>query len=354
MKRLFFVIPLFLLISGCASEKTLHYRAENALGRTEKINQQQNYQNSRELNAGQFRPIEPQRGTQAALQQESSGNFHLMSETSDQIQIVKTAVKKRPNAIGVIIGNQGYARYRNGIPDVSYARRDAQAIRDMFIYRLGIDKDNIIYVEDATQATLFSIFGTKKNYKGKLYNWVKPNESEVFVYYSGHGAPSVSGKSAYLVPVDASTSYLAETGYELNTLYTNIAKLASVDNVVIIDSCFSGDSPGGMLFKNVSPALLKEVSHVERIKRSSVISSTSVGELSNWYPAKGHSLFTYYLLEAMNGTADINHDHKITMNEIKKYVDGEVPYKARRLSGREQHPVFIVDGSNRVLVTPAK
>ncbi|WP_338670224.1 caspase family protein [Pseudodesulfovibrio methanolicus] len=271
-----------------------------------------------------------------------------------QREVVTVAVKRRPNAIGVIIGNKDYARYNNGIPDVSYAQRDAQAVRDMFIYRLGIDKDNIIYVEDATQAALFAIFGTKKNYKGKLYNWVKPHQSEVFVYYSGHGAPSISGKNAYLVPVDSSTSYLAETGYPLDTLYANIAKLPSVDNVVIIDSCFSGDSPSGMLFKNVSPALLKEASHVERIQRSCVISSTSVGELSNWYPAKEHSLFTYYLLEAMSGKADTNNDHKITVAEIKKYVDGEVPYKARRLSGREQHPVFVVDNDNRVLVAPAK
>ena len=44
------------------------------------------------------------------------------------------------------------------------------------------------------------IFGIKDNHKGILYDYIKPNKSEVFIYYSGHGAPDINSNRAYFVP----------------------------------------------------------------------------------------------------------------------------------------------------------
>jgi hypothetical protein len=54
---------------------------------------------------------------------------------------------------------------------------------------LGFREENIIYEENATGAVLTRIFGTDDTAKGQLYNWVRDEKSDVFVYYSGHGAP---------------------------------------------------------------------------------------------------------------------------------------------------------------------
>ncbi len=65
---------------------------------------------------------------------------------------------------------------------------------------LGVREGNIIYLKDATGAQLTEVVGNKENHKAQLFNWVKPNKSNVYVYYAGHGAPASKDGSAFLVP----------------------------------------------------------------------------------------------------------------------------------------------------------
>ena len=67
-----------------------------------------------------------------------------------------------------------------------------------------------------------------------------------------------------------------------------------------------------------------------------------------------HGLFTKHLLEALKGTADSkrygNNDGKITVAEIKNYLDREMTYQARRRYNRDQ--VASIHGDrNTVLAT---
>ena len=62
-----------------------------------------------------------------------------------------------------------------------------------------------------------------------------------------------------------------------------------------------------------------------------------------------HSLFTYYFLKALQGKGDLDKDNKLTIGEIKNYINENVPYMARRLNSREQTPQVIGD-ENKVLI----
>jgi len=94
---------------------------------------------------------------------------------------------KNPHAIAIIIGNKNYSRFGHGIPDVDYAARDAAYMKKYVIDLFGYDEENVICKFDATQGQMSRIFGTKGNFKGQLYNYVKPGKSDVFIYYVGHG-----------------------------------------------------------------------------------------------------------------------------------------------------------------------
>ncbi|WP_027179288.1 caspase family protein [Maridesulfovibrio bastinii] len=325
-----FLILIIMITLSCCGRKTAYYSAKD------KVTTLSQYYND------QYK--------QKGMKENTPNNTLLKLTQTENLTYKNKSNIQRPNAIAVIIGNANYKKFQNGIPNVDFAHNDAEAAQKTFIDVLGVNPENIIYVEDATQASLISIFGSSKNFKGKLYNWVKPGKSEIFIYYSGHGAPSLNNKGAYLVPVDANISYISDTGYSIDLLYKNISKIPSTQNIVILDACFSGESGGGTLFQNASPALYKTSSHIKNIKRTYLMSSTSVGELSNWYPEKKHSLFTYYLLDGLNGKADMNLDSRITFGEIQNYVTNEVNYKARRLTGREQHPIFIAKDKNNALV----
>jgi hypothetical protein len=270
--------------------------------------------------------------------------------TEFAIDIEKNIVKTdmyNPNAIAVVIGNRNYKK--KDIPPVEFANRDANFVKEYLINTLGYREGNIIYVNDASQADFNSIFGTDKNHKGKLYNYVKSGKSDVFVYYSGHGAPDPESKNGYFVPVDCDPSLVALNGYLLNTFYKNISKIDYKSLTVVIDACFSGSSEGGMLLHDISPVFIKVENPVTAKENSAIFTSATGEQVSSWYPEKKHSLFTYYFLKALQGEADKNNDKQLTIGEIKDYIDDKVPYKARRLNNREQTPQAI-GNVNKVIV----
>jgi uncharacterized caspase-like protein len=204
----------------------------------------------------------------------------------------------------------------------------------MFGYREG----NIIYAEDATQADFNSIFGTSANYKGKLYNYVKDRKSDIFIYYSGHGAPNPESKEGYFVPVDCEPALVSLNGYSLRTFYDNLSKLRYKSLTVVIDACFSGSSEKGMLLTNMSPVFIEVEEPVLKLKDAVVMTSAAGNQVSSWYPEKGHSLFTYYFLKGIRGEADKTNGKTITAGRLKDYLSENVRYMARRLSSREQTP----------------
>ncbi|GAB1535339.1 hypothetical protein ADMFC3_09700 [Geovibrio sp. ADMFC3] len=250
--------------------------------------------------------------------------------------------------VAVVIGN---SRYSNA-PDVDYALNDARVMKQYLIKTFGFDEGNIIYAEDASLGKFYEIFGNTASIKGKLFNYIKPGISNVFVYYAGHGAPDLDSSEAYIVPVDANTHYLSSSGYKLQTFYSNLDKMQAKKITVVIDACFSGDSAAGMLFKDISPAMVKVKKQYEKPKLATLLTSSGFSEVSSWYPEKRHSMFTYWFLKGLQGDADLNGDKTVTLLEMKKYVTDNVPYKARKLHGINQNPV--VDGSDEDVLVVLK
>jgi hypothetical protein len=241
--------------------------------------------------------------------------------------------------IAVIIGNKTYRR--PNIPAVEYADRDAAIMREYLVKTLGYDAHNIIYEENAGLSTFRHIFGSPGDSKGQLSQWVRPNVSRVFIYYVGHGAPDLQSQEAYFVPVDANPEYIRASGYPLQTFYENLAKIPAKNMTIILDACFSGNSEKGMLFKGISPAMVKVKKEYAGPQNATLISSGAMDQVSTWYPEKRHSLFTYYFLKGIQGDADANKDKKITVGEMKAYLNEHVPYAAQRLKGIDQQPVVM-------------
>ncbi len=239
--------------------------------------------------------------------------------------------------VAVVIGNRNYAAA--GSDDVEFAGRDAQVMREYLTRTMGHDPSMILYAEDAALSKFNEFFGSERSHKGKLFRFVKPGVSKVFVYYVGHGAPDLETGDAYFVPVDASLQDLKSNGYRLQTFYDNLAKIPAKKITVVLDACFSGNSMKGMLFKNISPTLVKVKKEYRGPQNAVLMTSAAVDQVSGWYPEKRHSLFTYFFLKGLQGDADANKDGKITVGEMDAFVKEHVPYMARRLTGNEQNPV---------------
>ena len=257
------------------------------------------------------------------------------SEFSNQpINVNFKSITKRTDDIAVIIGNANYKKQGKDIPNVNPAYADAEGIKQYFMKAKGIKEGNIIYLKDATNAQLLSVFGNEKSHKGKLFNYIKPKKSNVYIYYAGHGAPGEEG-DAYLVPTDTDSQTIQFTGYQLSTLYSNLGKLPAKSVTVILEACFSGGSQSGSLISKASPIIItpKKTMIPANVK---VIAAGSERQMASWEQDSSHSLFTKYFLKAMSGEGDSNKDGKVSDNELKEYLSDTMTYYARRYYGRDQ------------------
>ncbi|HOX26370.1 MAG TPA: caspase family protein [Candidatus Krumholzibacteria bacterium] len=263
------------------------------------------------------------------------------------------AAHANPDAVAVVIGNRDYQRTR----PVEFALNDASAIKRLLTESLGYQEGNVILVENANQGDLRVIFGTAEDHRGRLNNAVKPHESDVFVYYSGHGAPGLKdlqeeGRSArgYLLPVECDPQYVELGGYPLDTFYGNLAKIEARSVTVILDACFSGEN----VFDNISPVAVEVANQTTWPPETVVMAAASDRQVSCWFNAQRHGLFTYQLLAGVSGlAADRDGDGSLTFAELHAFVSDRsagVPYQARRLHGVEQDPVIQGDYDQRVLI----
>ncbi|MEE8394052.1 MAG: caspase family protein, partial [Rhodospirillales bacterium] len=197
----------------------------------------------------------------------------------------------RPDDIAVIIGNADYSKYGNDIPNVVPAYADAEGFKRYVIQALGVREGNIVDLRDASQADMISVFGASGNFKGRLFNWVKPGRSKVTIYYSGHGAPAGGDGSPYLVPVDANPATIDLNGYPLKVLYANLAKVPAKSITVVLEACFSGAAEGGSVISNASPVYMKPQT-LSIPANVTVIAAGGAREIASWEKDKSHGLFT--------------------------------------------------------------
>ena len=211
-------------------------------------------------------------------------------------------------------------------------------MRKYLVESFGFDDNNIIFLPNATQADFNGTFGTKEDHRARLFNLVKPGETDLFVFYSGHGAPDVQREQAYFVPVDCDPSLVRFNGYAIETFYQNLGKLPYRSLNVVIDACFSGMSDRGTLLPNASLVRIKTSNPLFNDPKAVVLTSATGGQIASWYPEQSHGLFTYYYLKALQGAANTDRDRNLTLGELRAYLQQQVPYSARRLNNREQTP----------------
>jgi uncharacterized caspase-like protein len=71
-----------------------------------------------------------------------------------------------------------------------------------------------------------------------------------------------------------------------------------------------------------------------------VLAATGQDQVATEFPKLGHGVFTYALLQAMNGDADggTPPDGKITVGEIVAFINDRVPELTKQYRGKAQYP----------------
>ena len=261
-------------------------------------------------------------------------------------------VAENTNAVAVIIGNRTYSA---GLPPVEFAHNDAVAMKRFVIDRLGFRAGNVIDLRDASLGEMEAVFGNERDHHGRLFDWVRQDQSDVVVFYSGHGVPGLRDRRSYLLPVDGDPNRPEIVGFPLDVMQANLEKLSARSVTLFLDACFSGSSHGGALIRSASGLAI-----TPKLPPGGaglvVVTAAASTQIASWDPDARHGLFTRHLLEALGGVADTqewgNGDGKVTVGEVKAYLDDEMTYQARRRYGRDQ--TATVTGSLSTVLSSAR
>lgn len=245
------------------------------------------------------------------------------------------------NTLCVIIGVENY-KYA---PNVDFAANDARTFYTYARKVFGIPEKNIFFRtnENATFGEFEKVFSEN----GWLARRIVKDQTNIIVYYAGHGAPDTKEKTAYLIPHDIDPNY-ANTGLSLDKMYSALSNFDAKDVTVFLDACFSGVSrTDEMLLAGVRGIVIKPKQSETFADNLVAISASSNDEFSSSYPEKYHGLFTYHLLKALKGEASGGRD--LSIRELFSYLEKYVPVAAGYLD-RDQHPTIRGKQKDRILV----
>ena len=242
----------------------------------------------------------------------------------DKLPVMQT--KPNKNAYAIVIGIE---EYRQKLPNADFADHDARVMAEYLTKVMGYPEENIV--------TLINDRALKSDMEKYFEKWLSNNvekEGNVFVYYSGHGAPNPNTGDAYLVPYDGDPSFIEQTGYSLKRLYQNLNKLPAREIIVVLDSCFSGAGGRSVLAKGARPLVMsmdKQVFHSDRI---AILSASSGSQISSTHEKEGHGLFTYFLLKGIK-------EGNSELGTLYNYLKPQVERIARKTYNNEQTPGLI-------------
>ena len=167
-----------------------------------------------------------------------------------------------------------------------------------------------------------------------LANNSESNDTILF-YFAGHGFEQEGVN--YLLPSDSCRNILSDTAISLAWIKETLNKSLARKKFMIIDACHSGSKIGRSISMPMSRSFHDEM--FSEAEGFAILSSCKIGQLSYDYPEKNHGVFSYYLLEGLEGSADSDGDGIITVPDANKYVSEKLR-KWSISAGLEQNPTF--------------
>ena len=237
-----------------------------------------------------------------------------------QVQQLSAATQSAhlPVTYAVIVG---ISHYENpGINQLEYAHRDAQVFADYLKSKAGgyVPDENIrlLVNENATYSAIYDAL-----------NWLLETchkDDLVYFYFSGHGdmENNTIYKLGFLLSYNTPRINYINNAVRIEDL-NNIANTLSVTNhakvVLITDACHSGKLAGSDFRGTFLVGEQLRTVQSNEVRITSCAPDQLSVEDQGW--GGGRGVFSYYLINGLQGLADYGHDGTVTLNEIKNYLD---------------------------------
>lgn len=229
--------------------------------------------------------------------------IHIISFTSIFAQ---TSDKK---VYAVLVGVTKYNRSENNL---HFAAEDAKNMYKKLL-SMGVPATNMSLLNDgqATRANITSVLQVQ-------FSKARPQD-QVILFFSGHGGPG------YLVTTDI-PNYL-----HYDQIKSIFKQCKANKKMLFVDACYSGSVKDNPIQKS-----FREKGRIGIQEKEVVVFSASRAYQKSVENELYHGYFTYFLLKAFDGNADLNHDGMVTYKELFDFVNPNV----KRISKGLQVPVM--------------
>lgn len=210
----------------------------------------------------------------------------------------------------LIVGINDYSEW----PALRYAVNDATSVSAVLRESFGFPDENVITLIDgeATRDRIVEALGETLADPSRV-----GRDDRVFVFFAGHGTtrelPS-GGELGYIVPADAGLDNYQVRSISMSQLqdFSELIPAKHVD--FVMDSCYSGIAltRGGR-----SDPYFEEITR--RTARQILTAGGADQAVADGGPG-GHSIFTWTLLQGLQGLADLDGNGLLTATELGAFT----------------------------------
>ncbi|MGP8070193.1 MAG: caspase domain-containing protein [Candidatus Bathyarchaeia archaeon] len=223
---------------------------------------------------------------------------------------------------------------------------DMNALYEILVQpeRGGYDKENTLLISDQGGKDFLPTRSNIMHHVSSLARMAKEDDIILFAF-SGHGMEE--GGSSYLLPADARTGILTQTGIAVKWIKETLGQATCRAKVMVLDACHAGAMTGRANTGQMTQGFAKEITDLA--EGFALLSSCKLNEVSYEWEEKKHGVFSHFLCEGLMGYADLDSDGKITVSEANRYVTERVTKWAFN-SNRQQSPTLELKVSGDIIL----
>jgi Caspase domain len=278
----------------------------------------------------------------------AGSNSGIESEKVKFTVVYKGATEDKPKLYLITIGIN---KYKNPKYNLNYAEADAEGVDKAIKANSGLlFKEIVPYVIRNDKALKTNILAALDDVKKKSLQ-----QDVLIVYYAGHGVMTEGANSEfYIAPHDITQLYgkddlLKEKGVSASQLKQYAQEINAQKQVFILDACQSAGALETVAVRGAAEE--KAIAQLARSTGTFWITATGSNQFATEFEKLGHGIFTYSLLEGINGAADVNNDKKLTVRELSTFIENKVPELSEKYKGTAQFPSAYSFGNDFPIVT---
>jgi WD40 repeat protein len=249
--------------------------------------------------------------------------------------VYKGATEDKPKLYLVTIGIN---KYKNAKYNLNYAQADADGVEKAIKTNSGsLFKEVVPYNIRNDKAVKATILATLDDIKKKSLQ-----QDVLIVYYAGHGVMTQGENGEfYIVPHDIIQLYgkddiLKDKGISATMLKQYAQEINAQKQVFILDACQSAGALETVAVRGAAEE--KAIAQLARSTGTFWITATGSNQFATEFEKLGHGIFTYALLDGINGAGDANRDKKLTVRELSTFIENKVPELSEKYKGSAQFP----------------